>query len=107
MRSVHKSNSLLALALLLGLSTFAFGQAISGDLVGTIQDPSGGGVPNAAVTITNDATNVKSAASANSNGEYRLSNLPAGTYTLTASGTGFGLSTLKGVTVTLNTTYTA
>ena len=107
MKSAHKSHLPLALALFLGSSTFAFGQAISGDLVGIIQDPSGAGVPNAAVEVTNDGTNIKNSATANNDGEYRFSNLPPGMYTLTASGTGFGTSTLKGVTVSLNTTSTA
>jgi hypothetical protein len=111
MKSVHRLHIPLALALLpallLGYGTFAFAQAISGDLVGTIQDPSGAGVPAAAVAVINDATNIRNSATANNAGEYRLTNLPAGTYTLTASGTGFGTSTLKGVTVKLNTTSTA
>ena len=62
--------------MILAFGALAFGQAISGDLVGTIQDASGAGVPNASVSIVNDATNIKSAATANGNGEYRLSNLP-------------------------------
>jgi len=107
MKSVHNSHLPLALALFLGCSTLAFGQAISGDLVGLIQDPSGAGVPNAVVEVTNDGTNIKNSATANNEGEYRFSNLPPGMYTLTASGTGFGTSTLKRVTVSLNTTSTA
>ena len=107
MKSSHLSRFSLALMMILASGALAFGQAISGDLVGTVQDASGAGVPNASVSIVNDATNIKSAATANGNGEYRLSNLPPGTYTLTASGTGFSTSTLKGVTVTLNTTSTA
>src|SRR6476646_892118 len=107
MKSVHRLHIPLALALLLGCGTFAFGQAISGDLVGTIQDPSGAGVPAAGVAVINDATNIRNSATANNAGEYRLTNLPAGTYTWTASGTGFGTSTLKGVTVKLNTASTA
>ena len=107
MKSVHRSYTPLALALFLGCSTLVFSQAISGDLVGTIQDPSGAGVSNASVAIANDATNIKSSTTANNDGEYRFSNLPAGTYTLTASGTRFSTATLKGVKVSLNTTSTA
>jgi hypothetical protein len=114
MKSVHKSHFSLALALLLGCAiccgigcgTLAFGQAISGDLVGTVQDPSGAAVPNAAVTATNDATDRKSSANTNGNGDYRLSNLLPGTYTLTATASGFGTSTLKAVAVNLNKTAT-
>src|SRR5690349_5257610 len=111
MKSPCISRFLFALALLLesalGGGALVFGQAISGDLVGTIQDASGAGVPGALVSVVNDATNIRTAATANDAGEYRIPNLPAGTYTLTATGTGFGTSTLKSVKVSLNTTSTA
>ena len=106
MKSTRKLHTFLTLALFLVWSALSFGQAISGDLVGTVQDPSGAGVPNAAVTATNDATGIKTSASANGNGEYRLSNLPPGTYTLTANAPGFGTSTLNAVIVNLNKTAT-
>ncbi|HXF27127.1 MAG TPA: carboxypeptidase-like regulatory domain-containing protein, partial [Bryobacteraceae bacterium] len=64
-------------------------QAISGDLVGTVADASGAAVPNATVTATNGATNVKYTATSSGRGEYRISNLPPGTYTLSASASGF------------------
>jgi hypothetical protein len=82
-------------------------QAISGDLVGTITDSSGATVPNATVTVTNTGTNVKSTATTNMSGEYRISNLLAGSYELTATATGFATSTLMGVAVQLNQTTTA
>ena len=50
----------------------AQGQAISGDLTGTVTDVSGAVVPNATVTATNSATDVKSSAQANSAGLYRI-----------------------------------
>jgi hypothetical protein len=82
-------------------------QAISGDLVGTITDSSGAGIPNAAVTATNTATNIKSSATTNGSGEYRISNLPAGTYELSAMASGFATTTLMSVAVQLNQTTTA
>jgi Carboxypeptidase regulatory-like domain len=51
------------------------GQAISGDLTGTVTDVSGAVVPNATVTATNSATDVKSSAHANFAGLYRIPNL--------------------------------
>ena len=82
------------------------GQVISGDVVGTITDASGGAVPNATVTATNGATEVKTSATTNASGEYRITNLPAGTYTLEASATGFAPASLKNVDVRLNLTAT-
>ena len=85
----------------------AYSQAISGDLVGTVQDASGAAVPNAAVVATNTATNTNYSVSANGSGEYRISNLLPGTYSVTASATGFNKTTLTNVAVNLNQTATA
>ena len=47
-----------ALLILLVSSASLFGQAISGDVTGTILDPTGAGVPNAKVEAVNTATGV-------------------------------------------------
>ena len=82
------------------------GQAISGDLVGAISDATGAMIPNVTITATNDATGVKITTTTDTEGAYRLANLPPGSYTLTASTTGFATTTLKGVQVQLNNTVT-
>jgi hypothetical protein len=84
-----------------------YGQAISGDLVGAVIDASGASVPGAAVSAMNPDTGLKSATATNGRGEYRLSNLPAGRYNLTAIASGFSKATLAGVAVQLNQTATA
>ena len=95
-------------AMLLALWCYgAKGQAISGDLVGTVTDASGGSVANATVEAVNAATNIKSSTVTNGSGEYRLSNLEPGTYNVTTSAPGFAPSELKGVAVQLNQTTTA
>ncbi|HVW86590.1 MAG TPA: carboxypeptidase-like regulatory domain-containing protein, partial [Bryobacteraceae bacterium] len=76
-----------------------FGQAISGDLVGSVQDMSGAAVTNAAVDAVNESTNMKSSTRSDANGAYRFSNLPAGRYTLSAAAPGFNPASLKGVTL--------
>ena len=99
---------LLALAMLLvGNSQRAFGQAISGDLTGTVTDPSGAAVPNVTVTATHDETNTKATTTTAANGTYRFSNLQPGTYTVTATSGGFAETTLKNVRVALNQIATA
>ena len=95
---------LVSLMLLTGL---AYGQAISGNIVGTVVDTSGAAVPNATITATHTDTGVKTSVTANSGGEYRLSNLPVGTYNVTATSGGFSPVTLGNVAVTLNQTVTA
>ena len=82
-------------------------QAISGDLVGIVTDVSGATAAKAEVTALNVATGMKSSVLAGQDGEYRISNLPPGTYDVSASLTGFTAATLKNVPVQLNQTVTA
>jgi len=93
-----------SLMLITGL---AYGQAISGNIVGAVVDTSGAAVPSATVTATHTDTGVKTSVTASSAGEYRLSNLPVGAYTVTATSSGFTPVTLGNVVVSLNQTITA
>ena len=82
-------------------------QAISGDVTGSVADSTGAAVPNVTVVAQNDATAIKTTAHTGAEGTYRLTNLPVGTYTLTASATGFSTATLKNVNVVLSNVVTA
>ncbi len=81
-------------------------QAISGDLTGTVLDATGAAIPNATVTAQNEATGAKTQAPSNGDGVYRLTNLPVGTYTLSAAATGFATATARNLKVELNNTLT-
>jgi carboxypeptidase family protein len=81
-------------------------QAISGDLVGTVIDPTAAAVPNVSVTATNTATEGKSSVLTNSAGQYRISNLLPGNYNVSAAAPGFSGYEMKGVPVQLNQTAT-
>jgi hypothetical protein len=83
-------------------TTFTFAQTTSGDLVGTVKDPSGAIIPNANVTVTNEATGVAVSMKSGSAGEFRASNLLPGQYDLAVSSAGFQPYTLHGITVELN-----
>jgi hypothetical protein len=110
MTTLEKCASVFALWLavvMLGLVPSAHAQAISGDLVGSVQDSSGGALPNVTVTAVNTATNVKHIGVSNAAGDYRIGNLLPGNYDVSASTKGFATATLKGVEVLLNVTTTA
>src|SRR5579883_595001 len=77
---------LTSLILFAGLSAFA---QYNASLQGTIQDPSGGLIPHASVTLENNGTHAKFTTSSNDQGFYRFDHLPAGVYTLTVKATGF------------------
>jgi len=95
-----------AFVALAALSPVAKAQLTSGDLVGTITDPTGAAVPQAKVDIAEETTGVRSSQSSDSNGQYRFNNLPIGKYDLTISAAGFSTNTLKGVAIELNKTAT-
>jgi carboxypeptidase family protein len=100
----------VALVLIAALSmgaVCAFGQAISGDLVGTVFDKSGAVIPNATVTAVNVATNVKTTTTTTASGEYRFANLLVGNYDLTVAASGFTTTAVRRLAVELNKTATA
>jgi hypothetical protein len=94
------------LALLTVLFASLWAQAISGDMVGTVIDATKAVVPNATVTAENTQTGVKTTTKTNSSGDYRFTDLPVGTYSITATATGFGTTNLRDVMVKLNQSIT-
>ncbi len=84
----------------------AFAQAISGNLRGTVVDPSGAAVSGAAVEAVNLATNQRVTTSTRSFGDYLFSDLPAGTYKITVSAPNFRTVTLDNIPVDINKTGT-
>ena len=101
--SILKILALLVIAL--GISPWLMAQSlVSGDLTGTVTDPSGAVVPNATVTIKSDATGETRTASTNSNGSYRFALLRPGTYTVSVEAAGFTKAETK---ATVSTGQTA
>ncbi len=68
---------------------------ISGDIAGTVTDPSGAAIPNASVTIKSARTGQTQTATSGGNGSYRAAALRPGTYTVTVAAAGFQTSTLQ------------
>ena len=57
-------------------------QVLYGSIVGTVEDPSGGRVPGAKVTVNNQDTALVRHSITHSDGEYVVPDLPIGTYTV-------------------------
>src|SRR5258708_4876868 len=74
----------------------------TGSIVGKATDPSGAVVPGAVFQATNQATNFSREATSDASGEYVISLLPVGRYTITAQKQGFEPSKLSDVVVNLN-----
>ena len=96
----------LALLSLMALgSGLAFGQAISGSIVGTVVDSSSAVVTNASVEALNVGTGATVTTVTSGSGGYRFENLPVGTYRITVKASGFKAVTQQ-VDVVLNQTGT-
>lgn len=104
--SFRKIGSLLLLLILVFGPGSAFSalasQEVTGNIEGTLKDPSGAVIPNATVTATSAQRTFNT--TTNDDGVYRFNNLQPGIYTVTASGTGFGTVKRDDVTVELGRT---
>src|SRR5438270_12931407 len=66
------------------------GQSIvGGDITGIVTDPSGAIVPNATVSLKNDASGETQTTTSSSSGQYRFSLLRPGPYSITVKAAGF------------------
>ena len=94
----------LACCLALGSLSIPAAQAqnTTSSIAGTIVDPSGAVVPNARITVRNDATGQVLAATSDGHGAYTVTNLPPGTYTVNAAAQGFQAETQSNVIVDPN-----
>ena len=88
----------IALSLFL-CSAVLVAQRDLGTVTGTVSDPQGAAIPNAKVTISNDATGVASDVTTNESGDYTRPALNPGTYTIDVSASGFQKAEQKGVVV--------
>jgi hypothetical protein len=77
------------LAAVLFLAVPLSAQRITGDITGTVSDPSGGIIAGATVTAVNKGTNATRTATTTDTGFYRISELAVGVYKVTASANGF------------------
>jgi hypothetical protein len=81
------------------LATASFAQIDTGSIVGSVRDPSGAAIPDATITTKNKATNVSLTTVSNSVGEYQFIALHPGTYTVSATATGFGTKTVDNLEI--------
>jgi hypothetical protein len=77
-----------------------------GAITGTVSDPTGAVVPGATVIATNDATGVSVAATSASAGEFTISPLDAGIYTVSVKAPGFESIVQKDIHVNALETFT-
>jgi hypothetical protein len=95
---------LAVVVLLLCFAASAHGQSTLSNqqISGTVVDSGGAVVPNASVTITNEGTGLTRTTTSNADGNYIVTDLPIGSYTVTASVSGFKKFVLQGVQLEVN-----
>src|ERR1700693_5222711 len=76
-----------------------FGQETTGGLQGTVKDPSGAVVSNAAVELTGSSLVGKKTLTTDGSGYYRFANLPPGSYIITVKASGFSELKREGVVI--------
>ena len=91
--------SLAVAVLLLLFALTASAQSGTGTIAGKITDPDGGMVANAPIQAKNAKTDSVYKATSSATGDYTISQLPAGTYDLSAAVPGFRRFEKKGVVV--------
>jgi Carboxypeptidase regulatory-like domain len=85
-------------------SVFAQSASVSGDIRGTITDPSGALLPKATVTALDPQTGLHRASVSDANGQFRLAGLPPAIYDLTAELPGFSTQSRKGLVLAIGQT---
>jgi len=97
MRFTRLQNAVMGLSLLAfsglavsSMAPLAYGQTnTTGDIAGVVSDSSGAAIGNATVSVTNLATGATRVATTSAAGEYRVSQLAPGRYTVTVAANGF------------------
>ena len=92
----------LLLVLFSALPLFASGP--TGTITGTISDPSGAVIPRARVVVHNEGTNATREAWSNDDGDYTVTLLPPGRYSVAVESTGFRRSIIHGVNLDVDQT---
>src|SRR5579862_1300290 len=79
----------------------SFTQAVAGRIVGTIHDAQGAVIPGVSVTTKNLETGAERTTLSDESGGFIVTNIPAGSYEVTASLAGFQKEVRSGVTLTV------
>jgi len=90
----------LSVGLVLGLALMPSplaAQAVTGTILGTVRDSSGGALPGATVTLLNQDTGFTRTVSSDSTGEFTAPSMPTGNYSVTGEMTGFKKTSIANV----------
>jgi len=101
---VSIKNILLLLCAIALLCAAVFSQAVTGNIIGTVTDPSEAAVPGVEVQIKDVATGALRTASSGAEGIFRFTNLPPGAYTIVVKKDGFKTYQEQDINLNVNET---
>jgi hypothetical protein len=106
MRATLLAGAFLSLACLLPANSVARAQGTgtSGEIRGTVTDPSGATVPKATVTVEDAEKGIRRTVVTETDGEYRVTGLPPASYSVTVETSGFQKEIRKEVVVNVGQT---
>jgi hypothetical protein len=81
-------------------------QQTLGGITGTVSDATGGVIPNATVTVTDEQTSLTRTTTTSGSGSYTFVDLPIGSYTITYTSTGYEVQKTPHITVQADRTAT-
>ena len=87
-----KTNLTMLIVLMIIMSAgvqFAYSQAETGQITGTVTDPSGAIIPNAKITAKSTTTGAERQTTSSSSGTYTIPNLQPGRYSVNVEAQGF------------------
>jgi len=94
------ARAILCLTIIISATGYCFAQA-TGNIKGVVADPNGGLVAGATVEAVNAQTGEKRTTTTTDAGNYNITNLAIGLYSITATAPGFGPGTAKDVQVSV------
>jgi outer membrane receptor protein involved in Fe transport len=97
MRFMTRVVVLLSAVCVLTFSPLAFGQAVYGSIYGSVTDSTGAAIPDATVTVKDDAKGTSVTAQSNGAGEFTIEHLIPDTYDVTVAAKGFKGYEQKGI----------
>ena len=103
LRSFLRAIFLISVMMTSVLLVSAQTQAINGSMRGRLTDPAGAAVPDATVTVVNDATQFTREVPTNGDGYFVIPNLPIGTYTMSIKKEGFETQRRPGIVLDAGT----
>src|ERR1044071_7819540 len=97
-RLVFRNSILVAV---FSLTTLLDAHAVNGTILGIVQDQQGGAIGKAEVSARSLDTGAVRKTTAEDNGEYRITSVPAGSYEVTVTAPGFKTEVRTGLAVTV------